>query len=295
LKNGQNDTLVDYCMRKIFTESKNIYFALLFLGALLSSCASTKKTKYFQDIPDSGRLTPIARALYIEPKIQNDDILTVIIQTVDPQASAIINSGNVSSPNSATGSNSAMPASSSSGMSLNAPNLNSPLGYLVDKEGTITIPVLGKIKLAGLTTTEARAAIQAVADKFYNNPSVIVRYANFKVNVAGEVLKPGSYVMPNEKVTVLDAITMAGDLTIYGQRENVLLIRENLDGTRTPYRINLKKSDFMSSPYFYLRQNDYIYVEPNKGKAAATDLAQARNYTIGASILSIIAIILTRK
>ena len=101
--------------------------------------------------------------------------------------------------------------------------------------------------------------------------------------------------MPNEKVSVLDAITMAGDLTIYGKRENVLLIRENLDGTRTPYRINLKRSDFMSSPYFYLKQNDYIYVEPGKGKAAATDMAQARNYTIAGSILSIIAIILTRK
>jgi len=282
-------------MIKIFTEKKNIYLCLLFGLVLFSSCASTQKTKYFQNIPDSGRLTPITSALYVEPKIQNDDILTVIIQTVDPQASAIINSGNVTSASNGPGNNNTMPASSSSGISLNAPNLNSPLGYLVDKEGTITIPVLGKIKVAGLTTSEARNAILTAADKFYNNPSVTVRYANFKVNVAGEVLKPGSYIMPNEKVTVLDAITMAGDLTIYGQRENVLLIRENLDGTRTPYRINLKKSDFMSSPYFYLRQNDYIYVEPSKGKAAATDLAQARNYTIGASILSIIAIILTRK
>ena len=282
-------------MIKIFTERKNIYLSWFFLAVLFSSCASTQKTKYFQNIPDSGRLTPITSAVYVEPKIQNDDILTVIIQTVDPQASAIINSGNVSSANNGNGNSNPMPTSSSSGMSLNAPNLNSPLGYLVDKEGTITIPVLGKIKLAGLTTSEAREAILTAADKFYNNPSVTVRYANFKVNVAGEVLKPGSYIMPNEKVTVLDAITMAGDLTIYGQRENVLLIRENLDGTRTPYRINLKKSDFMSSPYFYLRQNDYIYVEPSKGKAAATDLAQARNYTIGASILSIIAIILTRK
>src|SRR3569623_1448219 len=148
-------------MRKIYTESKNICLSLLFLAVLFSSCASTKKTKYFQDIPDSGRLTPIARALYVEPKIQNDDILTVIIQTVDPQASAIINSGNVSGANNGTGNNGAMPTSSSAGMSLNAPNLNSPLGYLVDKEGSITIPVLGKIKLAGLTTTEARAAIQA--------------------------------------------------------------------------------------------------------------------------------------
>jgi polysaccharide export outer membrane protein len=280
-------------MRKPFTKRKNIYFPLIFLLILFSSCASTKNTKYFQNIPDSGRLEPIEKALYVEPKIQNDDILTVIVQTVDPQASAMINSGNVSSANNSSNGN--LSLASSSAIPIATPNLNNSAGYLVDKEGTITIPVVGKIKVVGLTTSEAREAIRTAADKFYNNPAVTVRYANFKVNVGGEVLKPGSYIMPNEKVSILDAITMAGDLTIYGKRENVLLIRENLDGTKTPYRINLKKSDFMSSPYFYLRQNDYIYVEPSKGKAAATDVAQARNYTIAGSILSIIAIILTRK
>ncbi|MDO3628843.1 polysaccharide biosynthesis/export family protein [Mucilaginibacter sp. BT774] len=281
-------------MRQNFTEKRNVYLLFFLLLILFSSCASTKNTKYFQDIPDSGRLGGIPKASFTEPKIQNDDILTVVVQTVDPQATAMINSGNVSSAaNNATGN--VMPASSASNLSFATPNINSPAGYLVDKEGTITIPVLGKIKVAGLTTTEARELIRTTAEKFYNNPSITVRYANFKVNVGGEVLKPGSYIMPNEKVSVLDAITMAGDLTIYGKRENVLLIRENLDGTRTPYRINLKKSDFMSSPYFYLKQNDYIYVEPSKGKAAATDMAQARNYTIAGSILSIIAIILTRK
>ena len=280
-------------MRKPFTKRKNIYFPLIFLLILFSFCASTKNTKYFQNIPDSGRLEPIEKALYVEPKIQNDDILTVIVQTVDPQASAMINSGNVSSANNSSNGN--LSLASSSAIPIATPNLNNSAGYLVDKEGTITIPVVGKIKVVGLTTSEAREAIRTAADKFYNNPAVTVRYANFKVNVGGEVLKPGSYIMPNEKVSILDAITMAGDLTIYGKRENVLLIRENLDGTKTPYRINLKKSDFMSSPYFYLRQNDYIYVEPSKGKAAATDVAQARNYTIAGSILSIIAIILTRK
>ena len=88
---------------------------------------------------------------------------------------------------------------------------------------------------------------------------------------------------------------MAGDLTIFGKRDNVLIIRENPDGSKTPYRINLKRTDFMTSQFFYLRQNDYLYVEPSKAKAAATDAAQARNYTIIGSILSLIAIVLTRK
>ena len=263
----------------------------LFLFILFSSCSSTKKTKYFQDIPDSGRLQIIAKAVYVEPRIQTDDILTVMVQTVDPQASATINSGNVNSNSiSAPGANTPM-----STLNIPTSNLSNSMGYLVDKEGNITMPILGKIQVTGLTTSEARQVIFNAADHYYKDPAVIVRYANFRVNVAGEVLKPGTYVMPNEKVTILDAITMAGDLTIYGKRENVLLIRENPDGSKTSYRINLKKSDFLSSPYFYLRQNDFIYVEPGKGKAAATDVAQASNYTIAASLLSIIAIILTRK
>jgi len=270
---------------------KTLNFAYIILLFSLFSCSSTQKTKYFQNIPDSGRLEVIAKANFTEPKIQEDDILTIIIQTIDPQASSTINSGNVSSTNNTSGGT--MP--SLQNVSFGVPNLNNQAGYLVDKSGSVTVPVLGSIKVAGLTTTEARQVIQTAANSFYKNSSVIVRYANFKINVAGEVLKPGSYIMANEKVSILDALTMAGDLTIYGKRDNILLIRENQDGTRTPYRINLKKSDFMSSPYFYLRQNDYIYVEPGKGKAAATDVAQARNYTIAGSILSIIAIIFTRR
>jgi polysaccharide export outer membrane protein len=272
---------------------KTLNFAYIILLFSLFSCSSTQKTKYFQNIPDSGRLEVIAKANFTEPKIQEDDILTIIIQTIDPQASSAINSGNVSNNTNNGTSGGTMPSLSNA--SFGVPNLTNQSGYLVDKAGNVAVPVLGSIKVAGLTTAEARQAIQTAANSFYNNPSVIVRFANFKVNVAGEVLKPGSYVMPNEKVSILDALTMAGDLTIYGKRDNILLIRENQDGTRTPYRINLKKSDFMSSPYFYLRQNDYIYVEPGKGKAAATDVAQARNYTIAGSILSIIAIIFTRR
>ena len=264
-----------------------IYLPFVLLVILSASCSSTKKTTYFQNIPDSGRLRIIARAEYVEPKIQVDDILTVVVQTIDPQASTMMNAGNVSS--------SSLPQTSISPTMLNSPvsNATSSLGYLVDKDGNITIPILGKVTVAGLTTSEAKQVIFTAADRLYKDPSVIVRFANFKVNVAGEVLKPGTYIMPNEKGTILDALSMAGDLTIYGKRENVLLIRENADGTKTPYRINLKKSDFMSSPYFYLKQNDYIYVEPGKGKAASTDVAQARNYTIIGSALSVLIVLLT--
>jgi len=252
---------------------------------MIVSCSSIKKVKYFQDIPDSGQLKTIAKAEYVAPTIKVDDILTVIVETIDPNNTAVINLGNV--------------PISSTGTSLNQSSLASAAqqvssGYLVDKDGNIEVPILGKIKVIGYTTSEAADVIKKVALTYYHDPTVIVRYANFKVSITGEVLKPGVYVMPNEKVSVLDAIALAGDLTIFGRRENVLLIRENPDGTKTPYRINLKKSDIISAPYYYLRQNDFIYVEPSSGKAAATDASQARNYAIIGSVLSVLIVLFTR-
>jgi polysaccharide export outer membrane protein len=267
--------------------------SIVALSLLFCSCATTKKTRYFQDIADSGRLKNIPRAEYIEPNIQVDDILTVIIQTIDPQASGLVNAGNVGGGQNNPTTSMPIPSISAMAPPVNS-NSTSPVGYLVDKEGTITIPILGKIKVAGMTTSRARDMIQTHADSFYKSPSVIVRFANFKVNIAGEVLRPGTYTMPNERVSILDAITMAGDLTIFGRRGNVLLIRENPDGSRTPFRFDLRKTDFMTSPYFYLKQNDYIYVEPDKSKAASLDQATARNYAILASILTVIIVVATR-
>jgi polysaccharide export outer membrane protein len=248
------------------------------------SCSSTQKIKYFQDIPDSGKLNTIPAAAYTEPKIHVDDILTVIVETIDPQSSAVINLGNI--PSSSTGTS----------MAGGAASLNQQFssGYLVNKEGFIEIPILGRIKVSGYTTAEATDVIKTEVLKYYKNPTVIVRYANFKINVTGEVLKPGVYVLPNEKVTILDAIALAGDLTIFGKRENVLLIRENPDGTKTPYRINLKKSDIMVAPYYYLRQNDVIYVEPRKAKSDATDASQQKYITIAGALLSIILVLAYR-
>ncbi|MFS2187022.1 polysaccharide biosynthesis/export family protein [Mucilaginibacter sp. Mucisp84] len=265
---------------------------ILFGTSSIFSCSSQKKIKYFQDIPDSGQLKTIPAAAYTEPKVQVDDILSVVVQTIDPLSTQIINTGNIN-PSSSTTPN--QPLSSITAASAGAGQQSGIAGYLVDKEGNIDIPILGKIQVVGHTTSELKTIIHDVASKYYNNPTVIVRYANFKISVTGEVLKPGVYILPNEKVSLLDAIAMAGDLTIFGKRDNILLIRENLDGTKTPYRVNLKKSDIMSSPYFYLRQNDVIYVQPDVAKSAATDAAQARNYTIIGSLLSVLVIYLTRK
>ena len=273
-------------MRKSYIRKLFLFAPILFLSLFFVSCSSTKKTKYFQDIPDSGRLAIIPKAEYAPPIIKVDDILTVIVGTIDPENTVAINLGNV--PVASTGT-------SLGATSLTSLSQQTSSGYLVDKDGFIIIPILGKIKVSGYTTTQATDTIKKIALNYYKDPTVIVRYANFKVNVTGEVLKPGVYVMPNEKVSVLDALALAGDLTIFAKRDNVLLIRENADGTKTPYRINLKKSDIMSSPYYYLRQNDIIYVEPDKGKAAATDASQAKYFTIVASVLSVLIVLFSRK
>ena len=121
-----------------------------------------------------------------------------------------------------------------------------------------------------------------------------MRYANFKVTVTGEVARPSIYVMPSEKVTLLDALSIAGDLTIYGKRDNILLLRENADGSKTPYRINLTNTHLIDEPYYYLRQNDYIYVEPAKSKVAANDVQQTRNIAILSSIVTVLVVVISR-
>lgn len=272
---------------------KNLLKNLLLITSLgmisvcIFSCTTTKNVKYFQDIPDSGELKTVAKVEYQDPKIQIDDIITVIVQTVDPTAPTTINLGNI--PTSGLAVPSGI-GSAAAGLTQTQPIS----GYLVDKNGNILVPVLGKIHILGLTTLQARDTIQAKAAIYFKDPTVFVRFANFRISVTGEVQKPGQYIMPNEKVTILDALAVAGDLTIFGKRDNVLLIRENLDGTKTTYRFNLNKSNVMTSPYYYLHQNDIVYVEPGKGKAAANDASQARTYALIGSALTVVIVLVSR-
>jgi len=269
-------------MKKLSLQLFLSFIPILFLLLVLNSCSTTKNIKYFNDIPDSGQLKNIPKVSFTEPKIQVDDILTIVVSLADPAAGQNINLGNIAVSGMAP---------STSNQSTSQPVVS---GYLVNKEGDVQLPIVGKVHVQGLTTSEAQKAITAQTSNFYKDPSVIVRYANFKVTVTGEVTKPSTYVMPNEKVTILDALAMAGDLTIYGKRDNILLLRDNENGQKIPYRIDLTKSDIMDKPYYYLRQNDYIYVEPSQGKVAANDIAQARTYAILSSIITVVVVIISR-
>lgn len=254
-----------------------ILFFLLF-SITFFSCITTQNVPYFKDISDTSKPVTVFMSTYHDPIIQIDDILSINIQTIDPQASAPI-----SQSNSANLSN-------SSSMLPPMPSVN---GYLVDKEGTISIPLLGSMKLAGLTTSQARKVIMSKAEEFYKSPTVQVRLENFKITLLGEVQRPSTYAIPNERITVLDALGLAGDLTIYGRRENIMLIRDSL-GTKQFIRLNLNSTELVKSPYFYLRQNDVLYVEPNKAKIATTDAAKAKTLTIIASALTVLIVIASR-
>jgi polysaccharide export outer membrane protein len=263
-----------------FKTNHEIKLLFIFLTSIIlfSSCSDYNKILYLRDIPDSLQSRSTQLAKYQDPKIQSDDILSIIILTIDPTTAAIINQGQLAPQGT-------LPVPSSTAQPIT--------GYLVDKNGNVSLPIIGQVKLAGLTTPEATELIRAKISQFYKDPNIQVRFANFKVTVLGEVGRPSTYILPNEKNTVLDALGLAGDITIYGKRDNVLLIRDSLDH-KIYVRLNLNSSKSLQSPYFYLRQNDVIYVEPSKDKLVASDATQTKEITIGVSILTAVALILIR-
>ena|ERR1700733_9041649 len=242
-----------------------------YLATVLTSCTSIKDIPYLKDIPDSTKAILIKDAPYQDPLIQPNDILSVTIITIDPTTSVPVNQASI------------MPVSASSTASPTAPGLVA--GLLVDKNGNISLPILGTVKVGGLTTAQAKQSVKTEADKYYKETDVQVRFVNFSVTVIGEVMHPSTFVVPNERVSVLDAIGMAGDMTVYGRRENVMIIRD-INGKKEVARLDLNSSNIFQSPYFYLRQNDVVYVEPNKSKAIQADAEQTRIITIAASILT---------
>jgi len=249
--------------------------ALLIAAFGMQSCNTYKHVAYFQDVPDSTRLT-IQNTRYNDLVIQSDDQLSISIQTMDPEANAIFNQ------NAATGT--ALPlTATSSGTAL----------YLVDSKGEIDVPVLGIQHVGGLTTEEAQTLVRTKASEFYKGPSVNVRFANLRVTLLGEVNRPGTYTLTNERNTIYNALGLAGDLTIYGKRYNLLLVRDSA-GTTQMMRFSLNSKDLVKQDFFYLKQNDIIYVEPEKAKIASLDAARTKDYAIGASILSLFIVIATR-
>lgn len=215
-----------------------------------ASCVSHKELLNFQEGPDWESL---AKTAPIQPNliIQPDDILSIAVYSFDMTAAAPYNIAGGSGTSNATGS---------------VASISTPGGYLVDEEGNIDFPVFGKIKIGGLTISAAKTKIREQVATQLVDPVVMVRFMNFRITVIGEVNNPATYTIPDQKITLLEALGLAGDLTIYGKRDDILIIRE-VNGKREFGHINLKDKAVFNSPYFYLAQNDVIYVEPIKQKA----------------------------
>ena len=231
------------------------------MAVLCTSCASYKKVVYLQDVE------PLKQQV-IEQKyevyIHNDDLLAIMVNSKNPELALPFN----------------MPMISYQIGSQSSPQQR-VLGYLVDTNGEIDFPILGKMHVAGLTRLQLTELIKQrlTEEDLIKDPVVTVQFLNYKVSVMGEVNRPGSFNISGDRITLLEALSMAGDLTIYGQRENVALIREE-NGMRTVHYFDLKNPDILTSPYFYLQQDDVVYVTPNKYKAQAGEINQNRSFYI---------------
>ncbi|WP_316809993.1 polysaccharide biosynthesis/export family protein [Pedobacter heparinus] len=249
-------------------------FILLF-QLLLGSCVNSRKTVYFNDQQDA---TLKSNNIPIRNVVRPNDILSIAVTSLNPTATEVFNK-----PNNAYVSSS----------SVNGANLQSP-GYLVNDDGNIQFPVLGEIKVSGLTTNELRIKItnELQTKKLLIDPIVIIRQLNFKVSVLGEVSRPTVVNVPSEKISLLEALGLAGDITIYGKKDNVMIIREE-DGVKKIKRIDLNSSEIFNSEYYYLKSNDIVYVEANKAKIAGSTRS-SQLLPIILSALSFGAIIIDR-
>ncbi|MGI4897140.1 MAG: polysaccharide biosynthesis/export family protein [Janthinobacterium lividum] len=252
-----------------------ILFLLISCVVLISSCADVKKTIYFSNQKDT---TIVSRNDAPLTYIQPNDLLSIAVSSLNPNASAIFNTPN----------NSYVSSSSASGINLQSP------GYLVNTDGNIQFPVIGNIKVAGLTTTQLKDKItkSLLDQKLLVDPVVVVRQLNFKVSVLGEVGHPTVINVPSEKISLLEALGLAGDVTIYGRKDNVTVIRED-NGKKTIKKLNLNSNQLFYSQYYYLKSNDIVIVEANKAKVAGSGRS-AYILPIVLSGLSFLAIILDR-
>lgn len=259
--------------------ARNSFIYLLVLGFVFGSCVDTKTVTYFNDLNEGVLTSP---AVNLEPVIQKSDILSITVTSPNPEATVMFNAPN-------------MVFSTATNTQASSGNIAPAYGYLVNQDGYIDFPSLGKIQAVGLTKQKLKEDItaQLLAKKLLVDPIVTIRYLNYRVTVMGEVGRPGVVSVPNEKISIIEAIGFAGDMTIYAKRDNVLLIREE-KGAKIIKRINLNSSEILTSPYYYLKSNDVLYVEPNSAKINST----SRTLQLLPSILSglsLIAVILTRS
>ena len=253
-------------------------FSCLIAAFLLASCQSYKKVPYLQD---AGVVKDINQQenLY-DAKIMPKDLLTIVVSCTSPELAMPFNL-TVAGPNNISANN----------YVTSQPSLQT---YLVSNEGTVDFPVLGELKIGGLTKKEAEQLIvEKLKPYIKETPIVTVRMVNYKISVLGEVARPGTFTISNEKVNLLEALAMAGDMTVWGVRDNVKLIREGADGKQEIVTLDLNKAETILSPYYWLQQNDIVYVTPNKAKARNSDIGNSTSLWFSATsiLVSVVSLL----
>lgn len=251
-------------MRKL--QHRSIYILALLVMILVSSCASRERIVYLQN-PSAIDAT---NSKTYESRLQADDLLSIIVNSASPELTKPFNlfMGTVQDRTDVINGQQRLQS------------------YLIDKDGFIDFPKVGKLKLGGLTRTEAEEVIKQKLIQEISDVSISLRILNFKVSVQGEVNRPGVHTIMSERITLLEALSMSGDLTVYGRRDNILIIREN-DGKKTYNYVDITKADFVNSDFYYLAQNDLVYVEPNKVRVNSS--AVGPNVSVVISAISVLA------
>jgi polysaccharide biosynthesis/export protein len=251
------------------------YFFPIVCLLLNASCTHKKKVLYFQ-----GSLNNSVSNKNYNPTLKTDDLLSITVLGADVEAVKPFNLPIVNYNQNVGAYNQGNPTQS---------------GYLIDPEGNIDFPVVGKIKINGLTRTQAVDTLKIKLKAYLNHPSIVLRIINYKVTVLGEVRNPGTFTIPNERITLPEALGIAGDLTIFARRQNISVIRD-VDGVKTETFINLTNKDIFSSPVYYLQQNDLVYVSPNRAKINSSAL-NTQNAGLVISVISLLvtlAVLFTR-
>ncbi|HLY70472.1 MAG TPA: polysaccharide biosynthesis/export family protein [Puia sp.] len=257
---------------------------LMILTVMLSSCGTTRPYVYMQGQFDTAQLSQVR---IVEPIIQKGDLLNIIVYSDDPEATKIFNQPLIANASSTTTSGSSVNAEVTQANLGNSPTTP---GYLVDENGNIEYQILNKLHVEGLTRSQLKDTLVAKLSHYLNNPYCTVRFLNFRFTMLGEIARPALYSIPSDRINIFEALALSGDITLYGRRENVSIIREN-NGVREFGRIDLTKPEVINSPYFYLQQNDIVYIEQNKKKSIANDVVTLRNISIATAIVSTVALI----
>ena len=262
---------------KYFTVVINV----LIVSIITSSCGNVKNFQYLQGSFDSVRLSKVQ---VTEPVIQKGDLLAITVYSDDPQATAAVTrqAGGVS------------PLAFSTEISSSSSLASVASGYLVDQQGNLQLYKLDPIGVEGLTKYQLADTLEYFYTKkdLLKNPYVEVRFLNYKITVIGEVGRPGPFTVPTDKISAFEAIGLAGDITVSGRRDNVVVVRE-INGVRTFGRLNLQDPNVFLSPYYYLRQNDMVIVDVAKNKASVNNQTTMQYVSIGATLLSIAAVFIS--